>query len=81
MNIFSPDKTAKVVHDTIPEPVVPSDEVEIGAKVTSQGDVGIQGRANADIGKPGGWSVLAEGSWMRKAGGAITGWFKWKPKP
>jgi hypothetical protein len=35
-------------------------------------DVGVTGSISEDIGKPGGWFFLAEGSWMRKAGGSIA---------
>lgn len=35
-------------------------------------DVGVQGHVSQDIGKPGGWFVLAEGSWLKKAGGSFA---------
>lgn len=61
-------------------PDLPPDEGGIGAVATSAGDVGVQGAINKDIGKPGGWFVLGEGSWMRRAGGSISGWLGWKGK-
>lgn len=78
-DIFNPKNTAKAVHDAIPTDL-PSEDVGIGITATTAGDVGIHGRANKDIGKPGGWFVLAEGSWMRKAGGKVSGWLGWKGK-
>jgi hypothetical protein len=79
-DIFSPANTAKAVHDAIEKPDLPAEEVGIGFKATTSGDIGIQGHANKDVGKPGGWFFLAEGSWMRRAGGTVTGWLGWKPK-
>ena len=59
---------------------LPPEQVEVGGVATSAGDVGVQGSASADIGKPGGWTFGAEGSWMRRAGGSIAGLFRWTGK-
>lgn len=79
-NIFSPANTAKAVQDAIEKPDLPKEEAGIGFTATSGGDVGIAGHANKDLGKPGGWFLLAEGSWFRKAGGKVTTWLGWKGK-
>jgi hypothetical protein len=73
--IFSPGATQAQI-DKLSD--LPQEEGGIGATVTSKGDVGVVGTINRDIGKPGGWFVLGQGSWMRKAGGTVTGWLKWK---
>lgn len=59
-------------------PDLPANEGGVGVSATSDGDLGVQGTAHVDIGKPGGFFVAAEGSWMRKAGGAFAGWLGWK---
>ena len=61
-------------------PDVPAETVGVGITATTSGDVGVKGEANKDIGNPGGWFVLAEGSWMRRAGGTVSGWLGWKGK-
>ena len=76
-DIFGPEATKKHVKRL---PDLPKEEVGIGLTATTSGDIGVEGHANKDIGKPGGWFVLAEGSWMRRAGGTVTGWLGWKGK-
>lgn len=61
-------------------PDLPAEEGGIGVVATNDGDVGVHGAINKDIGQPGGFFLLAEGSWMRKAGGSVAGWFGWKGK-
>jgi hypothetical protein len=54
---------------------IPEREAQAGIVVKPSGsgiDVGVTGSISEDIGKPGGWFFLAEGSWMRKAGGSIA---------
>lgn len=75
--LFSPEATAAQLKKL---PDLPPEEGGVGVVATSDGDVGIQGAVNKDIGKPGGWFVLAEGSWMRRAGGTVSGWVGWKGK-
>lgn len=75
--IFDAEATKKHVKQL---PDLPPEEVGIGVTATTAGDIGIEGHANKDLGRPGGWFVLAEGSWMRKAGGTLTTWLGWKPK-
>lgn len=77
-NIFSRANTAKAVQDVIEQPDLPAEEIGIGFAASSGGDVGVAGHANKDLGKPGGWVGLAEGSWMRKAGWKVAGWLRWK---
>lgn len=77
--IFSPDATKAQIEKLSD---LPAEEGGIGIQATTSGDVGIVGTVNKDIGKPGGWFVLGEGSWMRRAGGAFTGWLRWRgPEP
>lgn len=73
--IFSPDATQAQI-DKLSH--LPEEEGGIGVTATSKGDVGIVGSVHKDIGKPGGWFAIGEGSWMRKAGGQVTGWLRWK---
>lgn len=73
--IFSPDAT-KAQIEKLSE--LPAEEGGIGVQATSGGDVGIVGSVHKDLGKPGGWFVLGEGSWMRKAGGKVIGRLRWK---
>ena len=54
---------------------LPEREAQAGVVVkpgASGLDVGVTGSISEDIGKPGGWFFLAEGSWLRKAGGSFA---------
>ena len=73
--IFSPASTQAQIEKLSN---LPAEEGGIGVTATTSGDVGIVGSVHKDIGKPGGWFALGEGSWMRKAGGRFTGLLKWK---
>lgn len=54
-------------------------EAELGVIVEGK-DVGVTGNVTKDIGKPGGWAVAAEGSWMQKTGAKIAALLTWKGK-
>lgn len=60
-------------------PDLPANEGGVGV-VATKNDIGVKGQVNVDVGKPGGWFVLAEGSWMRRAGATVSGWVGWKGK-
>lgn len=80
IDLFSPDATAGAVKqqldalDTLPE-----NDGRIGVVVQGT-DVGVQGQANVDIGKPGGWSFAAAGAWFRQQGASAAGYFRWRGK-
>ena len=80
-DIFSPNATQAQL-DKLKD--LKDDEAEIGA-VVKPGmnglDVGAKGSISQDIGKPGGWGFLAEGSWMKKAGGSVAAMLRRKGKP
>lgn len=75
-DIFSPEATQRQLEQLGEQP---PEQGGIGVVVNGK-DVGVQGAVNKDVGKPGGWFVLAEGSWMRRAGGSVAGWLGWKGK-
>lgn len=54
-------------------------KAEIGI-VVEDSDIGIAGSISKDIGKPGGWEVGAEGSWMRRTGAKLAALLKWSVK-
>lgn len=56
---------------------LPLEHADVGV-VVKDGDVGITGSVNKDIGKPGGWKFAAEGSWMHKAGKSVKALLTWK---
>jgi hypothetical protein len=79
-DIFSPNATQAQL-DKLKE--IKDGEGEIGAvvKPSASGiDVGVTGHVSEDIGKPGGWFVLAEGSWMKKAGASFSAMLRRKGK-
>jgi hypothetical protein len=62
---------------------IPDDAAEVGAVVTpgmNGLDVGVKGSISQDLGKPGGWAFIAEGSWMKKAGGSVAAMLRRKGK-
>lgn len=56
---------------------VPENEANIGV-VVQDGDVGVTGSVSKDIGKPGGWDVSAEGTWMRRTGAKLAALLRWR---
>lgn len=56
---------------------VPKEEASIGVVVQCN-DIGVTGSVSKDIGKPGGWDVAAEGTWMRRTGAKIAALLRWK---
>jgi len=56
---------------------VPKEEASIGV-VVEGGDIGVTASVSRDIGKPEGWEVAAEGTWMRKTGARLAALLKWK---
>jgi len=76
--IFDPDSTQKQL-DKLRD--LPPEEGGIGATFDGQTkDIGVRGRYHKDIGKPGGWFTVGEGSWMRRAGYSVAGWLGWRGK-
>ncbi|HXO85215.1 MAG TPA: hypothetical protein VN803_06795 [Gemmatimonadales bacterium] len=45
--------------------------------VVENGDVGVTGAVSKQLGTRG-WFVQGEGSWMRRSGYRVAGWFGWK---
>ena len=81
-NIFSfGDAVKKAAHQTELETLkdLPDNDAQIGV-VVKPGDIGVSGSISEDIGKPGGWGFLAEGSWMHKAGGSVKAMLRRKSK-
>lgn len=74
--LFSPEQLRTELKKL---PELPAEQAGVGVVATSD-DIGIRGEVNKDIGKPGGWFVMAEGSWMKRAGGSVAGWIGWKGK-
>lgn len=80
-DIFSPQATQAQL-DKLKD--LPDNDAQAGivVKPSSGGlDVGVQGSISEDIGKPGGWVFIAEGSWMRKAGASFAAMFRRKGTP
>jgi hypothetical protein len=73
-NIFS-DNSIKRDLEKLED--VPKEEANIGV-VVEGGDVGVTGSVSKDLGKPGGWDVAAEGTWMRRTGAKLAALLRWK---
>jgi hypothetical protein len=58
---------------------LPREEANIGIAVEGK-DVGVKGSVAKDIGKPGGWELEAQGSWMQRAGAKLAALLSWKGK-
>lgn len=56
---------------------VPKNEAEIGVVVEGK-DVGVTGSVSKDIGKPGGWDVAAQGTWMQRTGARLAALLRWR---
>lgn len=76
MAIFSEESTKKAIDDLSE---LPKEQGGFGV-VAKNKDIGIQGSVSTDIGNPGGWSVAATASWMRKQGASAALWFDWRKK-
>jgi hypothetical protein len=73
--IFSPAATAAQLK---PLADLPLEQGGIGV-VVDNGDVGVAGAVNKQLGKKG-WFVQGEGSWMSRTGYRVMGWFGWKKR-
>ena len=71
-DIFSPEATKKEI-DELHE--LPNERVQVGVVMYGR-EIGVEGSASKDIGKPGGWFVAAKGTLTRtkKRVAAMIGW-------
>lgn len=71
-DIFSPESTQKQI-DALRD--LPKERIQVGIVVDGK-DVGVEGSASKDLGKPGGWFVAAQGTLSRtkKRIAAMLGW-------
>ncbi len=70
------------IADALSKPIVIPD-LEDGLTVAveaTEADLGASISADVDVGKPGGWSVGAQGGWWQSTGAIVKGWLQWRPQ-